>query len=317
MTTTNTVEKGKREIPLGPVRLVVRQANVHINDVYPNPEQPRYGPKDDDELHRSIQENGGIFIALLVEPHPEHKGKYQIIDGERRWISLKSLAEEKADGRFEIIPVDVTDRTLSIEERLRAWVYIHQQRKEWTVKEKERTAYKLIQIVGRVSAASILGISVREVDVLKEIFELSEEITGLSDPDASISYAREIRKIATYLRPPDVESVIIAKINQGLIKTSKDIRLLRKILKDDDAKREFMKEGSTAADALRTIVPPSGKEDGKNRYGQSIAEDLKTFSDSLSKYSWTALKSIRNRDDLLTRIKQCHTLLSELEEVLQ
>lgn len=317
MTTTNSIQTGIREIPLGSVRLLVTQANVNINDVYPNPDQPRYGPKDDVELRRSIEENEGIFIPLLVEPHPEHKGKYQIIDGERRWLSLKKLAEEKRDGRFEIVPVDVTDRTLGVEERLRAWVYIHQQRKEWTVKEKERTAYKLIQIVGRVSAASILGISVREVDALKEIFELSEEITGLSDPDASISYAREIRKIATNLRPPEVEKAIINKISKGLIKTSKEIRSLRKILRNDAARAEFMKESSSVADALNVIEPPTSEEDVKHRYGRFVAEDLKTFSDSLSKYSWRALRKIDNKEELLSRIRQCQTLLGEFEEVLR
>ena len=317
MTTSTEIQPTEREIPLGSVRLVVRQANVNINDIYPNPDQPRYGPKDDAELRRSIEENGGIFIPLLVEPHPKYAGKYQIIDGERRWTSLKTLAKEKADGRFKIVPVDVTDSILSVEERLRAWVYIHQQRKEWTVKEKERTAYKLIQIVGRVSAASILGVTVKEVDVLKEIFELSEEITDVSDPDASISYAREIRKVAKHLRPPDVESVIIRKINEGLIKTSKEIRLLRKVLRDDVARAEFMKEGSTVADALRAIGPSSSGEDTRQRYGQSVAEDLKTFGDSLSKYSWRVLRSIRNREELLTRIKHCQALLTELEEVLR
>jgi ParB family chromosome partitioning protein len=317
MATTNRFKTSNREIPLGSVRLVVTQANVNINDVYPNPNQPRYGAKDDAELRRSIEENGGIFIPLLVEPHPEHKGKYQIIDGERRWLSLKNLAEGKKDGRFKIIPVEVTDRTLEVEERLRAWVYIHQQRKEWTVKEKERTAYKLIQIVGRVSAASILGISVKEVDALKEIFELSEEITGLSDPDASISYAREIRKIATHLRPPDVEKAIISKINKGLVKTSKEIRSLRKILRNDAARAEFMKEGSSVTDALTVVGLSSKEEDVKHHYGRSIAEDLNTFSNSLSKYSWRALKKINNKEELLNRIEQCQTLLAEFKEVLR
>jgi len=317
MATTNRIKTAKREIPLGSVRLVVTQANVNINDVYPNPDQPRYGAKDDAELRRSIEENEGIFIPLLVEPHPEHKGKYQIIDGERRWLSLKKLAEGKGNGRFEIVPVDVTDRTLEVEERLRAWVYIHQQRKEWTVKEKERTAYKLIQIVGRVSAASILGISVREVDALKEIFELSEEITGLSDPDISISYAREIRKIATHLRPPEVEKAIINKISKGLIKTSKEIRSLRRILRNEAARAEFMNEGSSVADALNVIGPPSSEESAKNRYGRSVTEDLKIFSDSLSKYSWRELRKIDNKEELLSKIKQCQTLLGEFEEVLR
>jgi len=317
MTITNKVKVTNREIPLGSVRLMVTQANVNIKDILPNPNQPRYGPKDDVELRRSIQENEGIFIPLLVEPHPEREDKYQIIDGERRWVSLQKLAEEKGDGRFDIVPVEVTDRTLSIEERLRAWVYIHQQRKEWTVKEKERTAYKLIQIVGRVSAASILGISVKEVDALKEIFELSEEITGLSDPDASISYAREIRKIAMHLRPPEVEKAIIDKIRHGLVKTSKEIRSLRKVLRHDDARAEFMKDSSSLADALNVLGPSSSEKDVKRNYGRSVAEDLKAFNDSLSKYSWRALRTIDNKEELLNRIKQCQALLGEFEEVLQ
>ena len=316
MTTPTTTTADYHEIPLGSVQLRVRQLNVEIDDIYPNPDQPRYGPKEDAELRRSIEENGGIFIALLVEPHPKYEGKYQIIDGERRWTNLKKLVGEKRDGRFKIVPVDVTDRVLSIEERLRAWVYIHQQRKDWTVKEKERTAYKLIQIVGRVSAANILGIKVREVDALKEIFELSEEITGLSEPDASISYAREIRKIAAKLRSPDVEKEIINKINEGLIKTSKDIRMLRVVLKDDSAKQKFMKKGSTVTDALR-LVESIGLENLKERYGQSIVEDLKIFSNSLSKYSWRELNKIQQKEELLAKIKESQALLTELEEALQ
>ena len=46
-------------------------------------------------------------------------------------------------------------------------------------KEKEMVAYQLIQLVGKSSAADILGISMRELDSLVEIFEkqnfLSEE----------------------------------------------------------------------------------------------------------------------------------------------
>ena len=82
MDTQSSIKKTEREIPLGSVRLIVNQANIPVDDIHPNPEQPRYGPKDDPELMRSIQENGGIFIPLLVEPHPDYKDKYQIIDGD-------------------------------------------------------------------------------------------------------------------------------------------------------------------------------------------------------------------------------------------
>ena len=34
------------------------------------------------------------------------------------------------------IPVEITDRTLTDEERLRVWIYIHRQRKEWDATRK-------------------------------------------------------------------------------------------------------------------------------------------------------------------------------------
>ena len=85
----------------------------------------------------------------------------------------------------------VTDRTLSDEERLRVWIYIHRQRREWDAKEKEMVAYRLVDIMGRASAANILGITVRELDKLVETFELSEKLTNLREPGASITWAEE------------------------------------------------------------------------------------------------------------------------------
>jgi hypothetical protein len=42
--------------------------------------------------------------------------------------------------RSSKLPAEVTDRTLSDDERLRAWIYIQRQRKEWDAKEKEMVA---------------------------------------------------------------------------------------------------------------------------------------------------------------------------------
>ena len=46
-------------------------------------------------------------------------------------------------------------------------------------------AYRLVDLVGRASAANILGITVRELDKLVEVFELSERFTGLRDQGAA------------------------------------------------------------------------------------------------------------------------------------
>jgi ParB family chromosome partitioning protein len=75
------------------------------------------------------------------------------------------------------IPIEVTDLTLTEEDRLRVWIYIHYKRKEWDAKEKETVAYGLV--MGRASAANILGITVRELDKLVDVFEWSEKFTSL------------------------------------------------------------------------------------------------------------------------------------------
>jgi len=58
---------------------------------------------------------------------------------------------------------------LTDEERFRVWIYIHRQGREWDTKEKEMVGYSLVNMVGRASAADILGITVRELDKLVEI----------------------------------------------------------------------------------------------------------------------------------------------------
>ena len=64
---------------LGRTILRARRDSVDLQDVLPNDRQPRMGPKEDPELQRQIEANEGIFEPLLLEPHPEHAGKFRII----------------------------------------------------------------------------------------------------------------------------------------------------------------------------------------------------------------------------------------------
>ncbi len=180
---------GLQERPLGRTILRTYRTKMDIENVIPNERQPRLGPKEDEELQRQITDNEGLFEPLLVEPHPDVAGKFRIIDGERRWTNSHILVL-KGREQYRQIPVEVTDRTLTDEERLRVWIYIHRQRKEWDAKEKEMVAYRLIELVGRASASNILGISLRELDKLVDIFELSERFKGLREPGAGITWAR-------------------------------------------------------------------------------------------------------------------------------
>src|SRR5438874_4725940 len=92
-----------------------------LYDVVPNERQPRLGPKEDEELQRQIEANEGIFEPLLVEPHPDVRGKYRIIDGDRRWTNSYVLVKRGKE-QYRTIPVEITDRPLSDEERFRVWI---------------------------------------------------------------------------------------------------------------------------------------------------------------------------------------------------
>src|SRR3954451_22716762 len=248
-----------------------------LYDVVPNERQPRMGPKEDLELQRQIEANEGIFEPLLVEPHPDLQGKLRIIDGDRRWTNSKILVEKQHKEEFRRIPLEITDRTLTNDERLRVWIYIHRQRKEWDAKEKEMVAYALVDIVGRASAANILGVTVRELDKLVEVYQLSERLTNLPEPGSSITWAREIKNINKSLLTPTVLDTIVRKVNDNEITNSKDIRKLRVVLRDPVARQKFT-DGQSLDTVMQAIEPETQKG--------TLAADIQQLTAALKRHSW-------------------------------
>jgi len=74
-------------------------------------------------------------------------------------------------------------------------------------------AYSLVDLVGRASAANILGITVRELDKLVEVFDLSEKFTSLRNPGAAITWARELMGVSKKLLTPSVVEAVVRKVN--------------------------------------------------------------------------------------------------------
>jgi len=308
-------EKNYHEKRLGSVLLKIFQRVADINDIFPNPQQPRLGPKEDAELRKQIEENQGLFDPLLVEPHPEYgEGKFLIIDGERRWTNLKILVDNEKKDDFKKVPIQVTEQNLTKEQRLRVWVYIHRQRKEWSAKEKEGVAYRLVQETNRVTAANILGATVKELDKLVETYELSQKMESLKDPDASISYAREIMQLAAKFRTEEIINAIVKKVNEGLITTSKEIRDLRKVLKDDEAKKEFLIEGATIEAALEKL--PAEEEKGRLVYGDGIFKDVDSFVRSVKSYPYLDIVKVRGNRTLLDKLEECKRVIEEFKKSL-
>lgn len=287
------------------------RTTVDIDDVLPNPSQPRRGPKDDVELQRQIEANEGVFEPLLLEPHPDFPNKFRIIDGDRRWTNSKALVEEQKKEQYRRLPAEVTDRTLSDEDRLRVWIYIHRQRREWDAKEKEMVAYQLVDMMGRASAANILGITVRDLDKLVQTFELSEKLTNLREPGASITWAREIKNINKSLLTPDVVDAIVKKINSQEITSSKNIRQLRNVLRDPVAKKEFMAPTGSIDSALLKIPSTAPKRP------HGLAGELDELAQAIRRHPWTELTALKGDAEVAKKIEVAERLLKDLRKALK
>lgn len=312
MTTETTIVPSIQwqERRLGRTILRTYRTTVDLDDVEPNPKQPRMGPKEDPELQRQIEANEGIFEPLLLEPHPDLDGKFRIVDGDRRWSNSKVLVEAHKKEQYRQLPAEVTDRSLTDDERFRVWIYIHRQRKEWDAKEKEMVAFRLVDLVGRASAANILGITVRELDKLVEIFELSEKMTNLPDPSTSITWAREIKNLNRKLLTPSVQNELIRKINDQQITNSKDVRKLRKILRDPVARDEFLSErGSIESASLKLGPEPDKKQSG-------LVGEIEALSNAIKAYPWTTLANLKGDPEVTRSIEQAEKLLKDLKKAL-
>ncbi len=310
MSMTATASPHWQERRLGRTILRTYRDAVDLYNVLPNDKQPRMTPKEDPELQRQIEANEGLFEPLLLEPHPSHAHKYRIIDGDRRWTNSKVLVEVHKKDQYRTLPAEITDRTLTDEERFRVWIYIHRQRKEWDAKEKEMVAYALVNMVGRASAANILGITVRELDKLVEIYDLSEKLTNLPEPGASITWAREIKNLNKKLLTPTILDTIIRRINDHEITNSKDIRKLRQILRDPVARDIFLAADGTIEAALQRVDPrPSTK-------GHGLVGDLQELGETLRRYPWTTLAEMKGDPDVIKTLEETEKLLKGLKKAL-
>ena len=171
-------------------------------------------------------------------------------------------------------------------------------------------AYSLVNMVGRASAANILGITVRELDKLVEIYDLSEKLTNLAEPGASITWAREIKNLNRKLLSPTVMDTVIKKINEQEITNSKDIRKLRQILKDPVGKEKFLSSEGSIESALKTLGPaPSKKTHG-------LLGDIEQLSESLQRYPWTTLAAMKGDPQVIRKLEETEKLIKELKKAL-
>ena len=85
------------------------------------------------------------------------------------------------------------------------------------------------------------------------VYVTSTKLTGLRDPDAAITWAREINNVSPKYRTPEVEAELIRKVNAGKLVNSKEVRALRRIVPQELALKEFLSESGTISSALNRL----------------------------------------------------------------
>lgn len=290
-----------------------QRTDIPLKNIAPNPGQPRRGVKADEELRKNIEVTGTLINPILVEPLPEDGNRYMIIDGERRWEAYKALSTVQKKLEFAKIPSQIVDRPLNVSERLRIWVSIHRQRKDWSAKEKEAVAYDLVKAVGLEEAQAILGVSMTEVRKLVDAMDLTKRMPQDQEFATQISYAREIRSLAKpYRNDDELVNRIIKKIADGEITTSKNIRDLKQLFRDPAARGVFLREDSSLDDAWATL-PKAEPEGVSVRNG--LRQTISNLLNCLRTLPAVEIDSLKSDPSFLSQIDQCQSALKTIRKM--
>ena len=295
---------------LGPSEFTTIRRKVNILKLRPNNEQPRRDwDVPDEELQRQIIANGGLWEPILVEPIPG-SDEFQIVDGHRRWFNSKQLVEVQKLTEYEMVPVEITDKPMKPIERVTAWVFIHRQRREWPELVKEGVAYRLTELVGRAKAADLIGVTLPEIDRLVEVYQYAREKFSRMG-DAAITWAREVGSMSKRWLTPEIEAAIVKKVNEGLLTNSRELRKLRKIVKEPEALAEFMRDDGAIDSAMEKLT----EQTGTTGLGQGIVRDLDNLITTLRSYSWSAVQDVKKDPALKSKLDEADKLINQLRDV--
>ena len=207
---------------------------VPIERVAPNPDQPRRSFETEklDDLANSIREKG-IIQPLIVRPHPEKDGSFEIVAGERRW---------RAAQQANLHEVPVIIKEFSDTEVLEVAIIENIQRADLNPVEEAAGYRQLIDKFGHTQEklAQALGKSRSHIANQMRLLGLPEEVRKmLSEGKLSSGHAR------------------------ALITSEDPVRLAREIVKKGlsvRAAEKLAKKGSEPAQKAKASKPAAEKD---------------------------------------------------------
>ncbi len=186
---------------------------LSINDIYPNPNQPRkhFAQSSLEELAISIKQQG-VLQPILVE---EHAQQYLIVAGERRYRAamIAGLAE---------IPAII--RTFTDEQRLEVALLENIQREDLNPLEEAQAYYDLMQLGGmsQQQLAQRLGKSRSAISNSLRLLNLSQPLQrAVVGGELSAGHARAL------LTVDETQQTVL---HQAIIKDGLSVRQVEKLV---------------------------------------------------------------------------------------
>jgi ParB family transcriptional regulator, chromosome partitioning protein len=161
--------------------------HLPVDVLEPSPYQPRQEMDETalGELADSIAQRG-ILQPLLVRPHPEKAGEYQIIAGERRW---------RAAQRVSLHEVPVLVRALSNADAMAAGLVENLQREDLNAVEEAEGYQRLVKEfnLSQETLGEAVGKSRAHITNMLRVLKLPEQVLGMvRDGSLSMGHARAL-----------------------------------------------------------------------------------------------------------------------------
>ncbi|MBU2693083.1 MAG: ParB/RepB/Spo0J family partition protein [Candidatus Eisenbacteria bacterium] len=172
---------------------------VPLDDLVPHPLNSNVMSEDMREKLKAHIKRTGRYPYLIVRPHPDQIGKYQVLDGHHRIDVLRELGHSEA--RCDIWEVDDREANLLLATLNRL------EGQDVPV----RRAQLLHELLGSMSVDDLAGLvpeTDRQIEELHALLEFpADEVAALLDEQAE-EEEKVLPRVMTFVVTPDQEGII-------------------------------------------------------------------------------------------------------------
>ncbi|HKI07523.1 MAG TPA: ParB/RepB/Spo0J family partition protein [Nitrososphaeraceae archaeon] len=198
---------------------------MKLADIEPNPKQPR---KDfAEESLRELADNVkqvGLKQPLIVKPLPTG-GKFQLVDGERRYRARKLIP-------LEDVPVNIREDIKTEEQAAIESYIINEQRLNYNPQDKEAYIYQLKESTGLSTRklADKLGVHHSHIDHMLEAYKFRQRLPPTLVGTLELSHSALMNTAS--IKDDNLRIRLLKALQDKKIKSSTEVSEIARVLKD-------------------------------------------------------------------------------------